>query len=167
MVGASGMQLSASLTELDNSPFQLSKPDCAGALNAGQYSAYAGSGYTAVQGQKLDEASNTHQVIQVLVAFPVSDQAGAFVTSSAAKWKTCAGQAVTQSLNGEQRRYTFGPLVGQAPKITQMVTAESGSMCHRALSEVSNVVIDVTACGYRLTDEAGRVADAIAANVTK
>jgi serine/threonine-protein kinase len=162
------MQASANTTELDRSPYQLSKPDCLGALNAGQYSVYAGSGSTAEIGNRLDEAPNsTHQVIQVVVAFPVGDQAGTFVTNSASKWKTCAGQAVTQSLNGEQRRYTFGPLVGQAPKVTQMVTAESGSMCQRALSAISNVVIDVTACGYRLTDEAGRIADAIAANVTK
>ena len=33
MVGGSGMQVSANTTELDKSPFQLSKPDCLGALN--------------------------------------------------------------------------------------------------------------------------------------
>src|SRR5882757_3527130 len=165
MVGGSGMQLTATITELDKSPYQLSNPYCLGALNAAQDSVYAGSGYTAVAGQKVDEPPNSaHQVMQAAVAFPAADQARAFVTNSAAKWKACAGQPVTQSLNGEQRRYTLGPLVGEVPKITLLVTAEGGSMCQRALSAISNVVIDVTACGYHVADDAGRVADAIAAN---
>ncbi|MGO9506307.1 MAG: sensor domain-containing protein, partial [Mycobacterium sp.] len=168
MVGGSGMQTSAVITEPDKTPYQLSIPDCVGALNAGQDSVYAGSGYTAVAGQKVDEpATSAHQVIEVVVDFPSADEARAFVTNSAGKWKACAGKAVTQSLSGDQRRYTFGNLVGNVPKITLLVTAEGGSMCQRALSAVSTVVIDVTACGYQLTDDAGRVVDAIAANVTR
>jgi serine/threonine-protein kinase len=168
MVGGSGMQVSATMPALENSPFQLSIPDCAGALNAGVGSVYAGSGYTAVADQRVDEpANNAHQVIQVVVDFPSADQARAFVTNSAGKWKACAGKTVTQSINGEQLRYSLGPLVGDVPKITLMVTTEGGGLGQRALSAVSNVVIDVTAFGYRITDDAGRVADAIAANVTK
>jgi len=45
--------------------------------------------------------------------------------------------------------------------------AEEGSSLQRALTAVSNVVIDVTAGGIGLTNDAGRVADAIAASVTK
>ena len=167
MVGGSGMQAEQLRTELENSPFQLSIPDCAGALNAGLASVYAGTGYTEVAVQRVDEPANdAHQVIEVVVDFPSADQARAFVTNSAAKWKACAGKTVTQTIS-EQLRYTFGDLVGDVPKITLMVTTEGGGMVQRALSAVSNVVIDVTACGYQLTDDAGRVADAIAANVTK
>jgi serine/threonine-protein kinase len=161
------MQSSPTFTALDNSPYQLSIPDCSGALNAAQESGYAGSGYTAVAGQKVDEPNSAHQVIQVVVDFPSADQARAFVTNSSGKWKACAGKTVTQTLSGDQRRYTFGPVVGDVPKITLLVTAQGGSMCQRALSAVSTVVIDVTACGYQITDEAGRVADAIAANATR
>ena len=45
-------------------------------------SVYADSGYTAVDGQVLDEAvDNPHMSTRVVVAFPTADQADAFVTT--------------------------------------------------------------------------------------
>jgi serine/threonine kinase PknH len=170
MVVAPYMKLSATINQLDPTNYGLSLPDCDGALNAGQAPVYAGSGYTGVWGQKLDQPANgtvPHMVIQVVVAYPTADQALALVTSSAQKWKACAGKPITMTFNGDSRRYTFGPLVGEAPKITQLDTAEEGSQCQHALSAVSNVVIDVVGCGLALTNDADRIADAIAVNVSR
>jgi serine/threonine kinase PknH len=41
-----------------------------------------------------------------------------------------------------------------------------GRVCQRVLSAVSRVVIDVVACGASITNEAGQVADQMAAKVT-
>ena len=49
----------------------------------------------------------------------------------------------------------FGPY-----RLRRLLGRGGGSMRRRALSALSNVAIDVTACGYRLTGDAGRVADA-------
>jgi serine/threonine kinase PknH len=42
----------------------------------------------------------------------------------------------------------------------------NGRVCQRVLSAVSRVVIDVVACGTSITNEAGQVAEQMAAKVT-
>jgi hypothetical protein len=42
----------------------------------------------------------------------------------------------------------------------------NGRVCQRVLSAASRVVIDVVACGTSITNEAGQVAEQMAAKVT-
>ena len=114
--------------------------------------------------------TNNHFVDQDVAAFPSTDLARNFVKTSADQWKSCAGQIVTVTYNnGNTYRWTFGELVGDAPKISQLDTQEDGRgwACQHVLSAVSNVVIDVRACAYQITDQASRIADEIAANATR
>ncbi len=75
---------------------------------------------------------------------------------------------MTETTNsGQTLTFTFGDLTGDAPKITQLITRQGGGTCQRVLSAVSNVVLDVEACGQKITDEGSRIADAMAANVSK
>ena len=96
--------------------------------------------------------------------------ARAFVKTSADQWKSCAGQVVTGTYdNGNTFRWTFGNLVGDVPKLSQLDTQEDGGgwACQHVLNAVSNLVIDVRACGFAITDQASRIADEIAANATR
>ncbi len=172
MMGATNMQAG----KLGQSPAepsaQLSKPECDGALYPGETPTYDGSGYTKLNYLVLAEPgdSSDHFVDQDVAAFPSADLASAFVQTSAGQWKSCAGQNVTLTYkNGNTYRWTFGNLIGDPPKISQLDTQEDGSgwACQRVLSAVSNVVIDVRACGFHITDEGSRIADQIAANATK
>jgi serine/threonine-protein kinase len=172
LMGASNIQpVGAIRTDMDVAP-ALSNPDCLGALYPVQGLVYANSEYTQVNWIRLHEPVDNwdHTAVQAAVAFPSAAQAGAFVTASAGKWKACAGQTVTETINADKTgAWTFGSLAGTPPKITLVHTQEGvgGWACQRALSAVSNVVIDVNACGYHITDEGSRIADAIAANATK
>jgi serine/threonine kinase PknH len=171
IMGATNMQPSGTATVLEKTPYTLSVPDCLGPLFVAQASVYTGSGYTAASGQAVREpgANPDHGVIQAAVAFLSADRAGAFVTASAAKWKACAGQTITETDNGRTSRYTFGDLIGDAPNITQLDTQEGsgGWACQRVLRAVSTVVLDVAACGHHISDQGSRIADAMAANATK
>ena len=152
------------------SAFTLSNESCRGALAAGQLPVYQGSGYTGASFQGLQEqpGASGHLALQGAVAFPSADQADAFVKESATKWTACAGQTVTETTNsGQTLTFTFGDLTGDATKITQLLTRQGGGTCQRVLSPVSNVIIDVEACGQNITDEGSRIADAMAANVSK
>jgi hypothetical protein len=63
----------------------------------------------------------------------------------------------------------FGKLTGDPLKIA-LLTIQQGANgwgCQHVLSAVSNVVIDVDACGYRITDEGSQIADTMAAKVTQ
>jgi serine/threonine kinase PknH len=172
IMGASTIQPADSRTDLYDRVFTVSVPDCLGALVGASRQVYASSGYSEAKAQGLQEpgVNPDHIVEQAAVGFPSADKAGAFVTASAAKWKACAGQTVTQTnTQGSTDVWTFGSLAGNPPKIALLHTEERGGgwACQHVLSAVSTVVIDVKACGYFISDQASRIADAMAANATK
>ncbi len=80
----------------------------------------------------------------------------------------CAGQTVTVADGNQTTPWTFSELNGAPPRITQRRTqaVPNGRVCQRVLSAVSRVVIDVVACGTSITNEAGQVAEQMAAKVT-
>ncbi len=170
LMGAPGMQ-AGQIHHLAGAGQTLSDPDCLGTLTPAQQPVYQSSGNTAISGQELREPGDTfrHDVTQAAASFPSADQALAFVTNSAAKWRACAGQTITQTLNTQAPRWTFGDVSGDVPTIMQLHTQEgvSGFSCQHVLSAVSNVVIDVAACGYPVSNEARQIADKMTAKVTQ
>ncbi len=170
IMGASNMQ-PGKLGQAPADPSaKLSAPECSGALYPGLTLSYQGTGYTKLNYLVLAEPgdNNQHFVDEDAAAFPSSDQARAFVKTSVAQWKSCGGQTVTATYdNGNAYRWTLGTLGGDVPKITQLDTQENGGgwACQRVLSAVSNVVIDVKACGNRITNEANQIGAQMGSNV--
>jgi serine/threonine kinase PknH len=150
------------------SPGTWSNPGCVGAFEAIQAPVYQGSGFTAVRGQGLRSTNPPHRVYQAAVEFPSAESAHAFVRRSAGDWHACAGQTVTVTDGNQKTTWTFGDVNGAAPRIVLRRT-EAGTnvhVCQHVLSAVSRVVIDVHACGQTIANEAGQIADQMAAKVT-
>jgi hypothetical protein len=167
MMGASGTQPTGPIDHGTwNSRATLSNPDCLGALLIAQTPVYQGSGYTAASEQVLQGSGNS--VGEAAVSFPSADLALAFVKTSAGKWRACAGQ-ITETEEGKDYRWTVGNLVGDVPAITQLRTPEAGSgtACQRVLRAVLNVVLDVVACDDHISDQAGRIAEKMAATAAQ
>ena len=104
------------------------------------------------------------------MSFPSADLALAFLQNSAVKWRACAGQTITETPStGQTKRYTFGNFVGDVTTIALLNTLEGGGgyACQHVLSAVSNLVIDVNACGYQISDQGRQIADKIAAKATQ
>ena len=170
VMGASRMEPNGPITHATRtSPMTLSNPDCLGAFLNGQTPVYQGSGYTAISAEGLTDPD--HVVDQAAVSFPSADLALAFVKTSAGKWRACAGQTITQTdkANGNVFRWTFENLVGDVPAITQLYTGEGGHGygCQHVLRAVLNMVLDVIACGGQISDQAGRIAEKMAAAATQ
>ncbi len=149
---------------------KLSVVDCSGAMYPGLTSTYQGSGYTKLNYLVMAEPgdNNDHFVDEDAAAFPSADQARAFVKTSVAQWKSCGGQTVTVTYdNGNSYRWTLGALTGDVPKVIQLDTQENGGgwACQRVLSAVSNVVLDVKACGNRIANEGNQIVAQMASNV--
>ncbi|MGB9226073.1 sensor domain-containing protein [Mycobacterium sp.] len=170
-MGASNIKARNPITTMDNTSPTVSQPNCLGALYTSQDSVYAGSGYTGVNALVLSEPGddNDHWVSQAAVAFPSTDKAKAFLQSSQSKWKSCAGKTVTSKGSSSTSTWTFADVDGAPPRITILVTQEgaNGWECERAMSVENNVIVDVNACGYKITDQAGQIADKIVAKVVK
>jgi serine/threonine kinase PknH len=172
-MGASGMQPTTPIAHAPREMVErtLSNPDCLGAFFVGETPAYQGSGYTAASVVTLHELVNNpdHRLGQAVVSFPSADQALAFLKTSVGKWRACAGQTLTATHLEQVYRWTVGNLVGDAPAITQLHTLEGGNgyVCQHVLRAVLNLVLDVNACGYQISDQAGRIADKMAATATR
>ena len=167
-MGNSILQVAATTKQLDDTPYKLSNPDCLGALFSVMASSYAGSGYTGVVAQFLQEPGGGAQLIdQGVVAFPSPAEASTFVTGAAQKWSKCAGQTVVQTQDsGPTLNWVIGPVAGDPPAIAQLDTPNAHVPCQHALSAVSNVVLDVGVCGPQVHDQARQIADGMAAKVT-
>lgn len=169
IMGVPSMQ-SAERTQAMRTPQgTLSNPACLGALDPIESPTYQNSGYTGVRGQALRtaDATDPHRVYQAVVNFPSTQSAQAFVTTSAGNWTACGGQTVTVTDGNQTVQWNFGPVNGAPPRIVQRHTqAAGGHVCQRVLSAVSTVVIDVQACAPDITNEAGQIADQMAAKVT-
>lgn len=171
IMGAKGMQDIGGLGSADTNVFVVSNADCLGAAHIVQSAVYADSGFTAILFDVQHEPGNryTHSIEQAVTSFPSADQALAFVTGQAGKWKACAGQHVTDALKGANSSWTFGDFVGDVPKIALRYNRLNarGWACQRALSAVLNVVIDVKARAYKIDNEGIQAADKIAAKATQ
>ncbi|ORV92943.1 serine/threonine protein kinase [Mycobacterium interjectum] len=169
IMGSSSMTPGKPITSTDTSTVTLSLPNCLGSLYTSQDPVYAGTGYTGISGLVSSEPGDDydHWVNQAAVAFPSADKAKAFLQASADKWKGCSGKTVTVTNKTKTYRWTFAQLNGAPPKITMLETQEGadGWECQRAMGVANNVVADVNACGYHISDQGGQVIDKILAKV--
>lgn len=170
VMGATGMQDQGSFAGADTNVFTVSHPDCLGAAHIVQSSVYWDSGHIAIRVDVLHEPGNryTHDIEQAVASFVSADQALAFVKKSAMQWKACAGQTVTDALNGSVSHWTFGPFTGEVPTVALLYSKQNarGWSCQRALSAILNVVIDVKACGYHIENQGIQIVERIAGKAT-
>lgn len=157
---------------------EVSPPECASGLYPGLDQTYRDTGAGQVTWRVSEDRGGMGRagvdgnrfVDQDVAMFPVdTDRALAFVRASAIHWKACAGQTVSVVYRGtEKYTWTVGDVTGDAPKIVQSFTldGESGYGCQRVLRAVSDMVIDVKACGDHIDDEASWIAGKLAASLT-
>ncbi|WP_414686247.1 sensor domain-containing protein [Mycobacterium sp.] len=172
VMGASNMQSGQAIQTMDNPGTTVSDQECLGALYANQRTFYEGSGFTGLRSRILYEPGDTfdHWLIETAVSFPSGNSSHVFVRNSADKWKFCPGRTVTVTKAKDKPvRWTFGKLSGAPPKIALLKTQldARGWGCQHVLSAVSNVVLDVEACSYHIADEAGQIADKMAAQMPR
>ncbi len=169
VMGSSTMQPGKPIVAMDTSSVTLSLPDCQGTLYTTQDPVYAGTGYSAISGLVSSEPGDNydHWVNQAVVLFPSANKAKDFLQTSTDKWKSCAGKTVTVTNKGKTYRWTFAQLQGSPPKMTVMDTQEGGEgwECQRAMSVANNVIVDVNACGYHISNQGEQITDKIVAKV--
>jgi hypothetical protein len=157
---------------------EVSPPDCAGVLYPGLDRTYRGSGGGQVTWRVSEDRGGMGRagvdgnrfVDQDVAMFPAdTDRALAFVRASAIPWRACSGQTVSVVYRGTDKyTWSVGEVMGDAPKITQSFSLEGGNGygCQRVLRTVSDMVVDVKACGDHIGDEGNRIAGRLAASIT-
>ncbi|WP_301146679.1 sensor domain-containing protein [Mycobacterium simiae] len=160
------------INELRSPKWTLSDPDCAGSYEPATAAAYQNAGgFNAVSGLIVHTPGQDapNRIIETVVEFSSPDSARAFVQASADKWKTCAGKALTETLNGHSFDWNFGQVEGTVPRIAQQRTrGDNGKICHHVLHAQGADVIDVSVCGPNAAPgQAGKIAELIAAKLVQ
>jgi hypothetical protein len=165
-MGATGMTVTKTHFSMSDDSATMAPKECLAIDGSAQAQVYAGSGYTAVRDQTLQEGDNfTHYVEQAVVLFPSRKRAGAFFTASAQQWPACHQYTHTQT----NSLWAVGPISNTNGTLSTTATQQNANApgwgCGRALATKNNVVVDVNTCSADPGDSALNIANQIAAKV--
>ena len=167
IMAAPDLQIQQTYEQMPPSTVGYVPEDCARAAFNTVEAGYRDSGFGAVRGmvmQEPDAAEVLHVVDQGVVTFPDAAAANTYVTRTIEAWRRCAGTPFTALRPEAAEHWTFGD-VSEDDGITAIPkTAEASEWtCSHAIAGKANVVIDVSACGFEITDQAktivGRIRD--------
>ncbi|WP_158018474.1 sensor domain-containing protein [Mycobacterium basiliense] len=143
-----------------------SDPGCAGAVFNTVESGYRDSHYVAARGLELSEPDEhfQHYVDQGVVLFGSGKEARTFLATSRGVWGRCVGKHVTYTpLAGRPSTWTIRTPVTAHGITAAVVDREAGDgyTCSHGITAKSNVIVDVSVCGYNIADQGGSIVAAL------
>jgi serine/threonine kinase PknH len=167
-MGVSGMTVKSTSQAMVDYKTSVSDNACVAIHTGVDSSVYAGSGWSAVRLQTLEDAADLNHdsnfAVQAVVSFPSAGQAAVFFMTSAQRWPLCSSRQYT----AENEKLDVGPVSNTDGTLSVTHTQENthGWTCQRALTVSNNVAIDIKVCSYHPADSAVNIAHQIAAKVT-
>lgn len=161
-------EISTSERMNDNSD-SVSDRDCLGAVLAAEELVYSGSDWTAVRDHVMQEpGANDHWVEQVVVLYPSAKKATNFAEDAKSLWQRCENATVDVATGNNVSTWDVGAPGLSGAIMTQMVSQRNAAdwRCQHALSAVSNVVVEVWACGRGIVDQGHAIAAEMVKNAT-
>jgi PknH-like extracellular domain len=146
--------------------------NCLGIWQIGETTIYGPSGFTGMRGQVLREPDNENWdslVVQAVVSYPSADAAKKFFAGSADRWQNCSNHRVNMTVNGRAlMTLAFGGLTKTDTELTIPLNTSGGGVrsCQRVLAVDNNVIIDVSACGQTIGNQATSIASKIQARTS-
>lgn len=175
-LNATSMQVWFNATAMWDWSGGVSDKNCLAVDGPAQDKVYAGTGWTAMRGQRLDDSvddskKRNHYAIQAVVAFPSAQSANAFYGSSVQSWSACADRRFSDAPQSQApTAWTVAGIhqAGGTLSTSEVQEGGDGWACQRALTVRNNVAIDVVTCAYFLAGgSAVDIAEQIAANITR
>jgi PknH-like extracellular domain len=168
VMGATDMQLMDSSNDMSDHSGAVSDPQCLGALYNAEESVYSKTGWTDVADQVLTEPEDDsdHWVEQTAVQFPTSAAANAFRDASFKRWTDCIGKTVMVDDGDYEFHWQFDGISSDNGTVSQTArqTDSDNWECQHALTAVDAYLLEVSACGTALNDEAVTIVHQLAAN---
>lgn len=136
--------------------------DCVGVAFAATQSLYEGSGWVSMRKQVLgdttDDTALRHSVTEAVVAFPDAAAALKFYHRALDAFHKCANRNINvreMKVPDTGRRFL---MVGRVSEKDGVLAAPlvweggDGWICQRGVSMQNNIVVDISACGYSISD---------------
>ncbi|WP_435405206.1 sensor domain-containing protein [Mycolicibacterium houstonense] len=140
-------------------------PNCTGVVSPGNTQAWGASNPSGIAGSELTSTDPNTTVTQYLMLYPDAEKAATAQSDHINFWQPCANTTVTLTPPGQPATAIN---VGQVSLVDGRPTAilsMPGRSCQHVLEIVSNVAIDVLACGPTEADHAAEIAGKIAEKV--
>lgn len=140
--------------------------DCVRAAFNTVEAGYRDTKFVATRGVVMQEPDTSAQLLHIadqgVVTFPDAAAANTYVTRTVEAWRRCAGTAFTVLRPEVTEHWTFGDVtdsngISAIPKSGE----DSDWSCSHAIAARANAVIDVSACGFSITDQATTIAGRI------
>jgi PknH-like extracellular domain len=173
-LNAGGMKVWFSASDMWDWSSGVNDNNCLAVDGPAQDRVYAGTGWTAMRGQRLDDSDDgsrkrNHYAIQAVVAYPSAGQAKALYDSSVRNWAACANRRFSDAPQGQTETvWTVADTHQVSGTLSTSEVQEGGGgwSCQRALTVRNNVAIDTVTCAYFLAGgSAVDIAQQIAAKV--
>lgn len=175
-MGASSMKVWFNAKGMWDWSKNVADKNCLAVDGAAQDKVYAGTGWTAMRGQRLDDSiddskKRKHYTIQAIVAFPNAQDATNFFNSQVQSWKSCANRRFNDvSPNQPDTIWSVGDVNNDNGMLSSSQVQEAGDgwTCQRGLTTRNNLSIDIVTCAYNETgSSAVDIANQIAGKVAK
>ena len=142
-------------------------PECHGMVYIAGKIEYASTNFTAMR-WRIVGAENVGAVVEMVAQLPSVAKADEFIDKQAKAWEGCADEVISSkdkvSTSTTQDRVTAVRARPHAV-IASTLTLPSGRPCQHVLQAVSNVILDVSACGNNVSDQAEAIASKLADRV--
>lgn len=134
---------------------------------------YAGTGWTAVQREELQDGDQySALVFQSVVSFPDALGAHDAYADQVTLWAQCDNRRINErDLDDPEDSDHYWSLDATRENdgmltLARVAEGSRGWSCQRALTAANNIVVDVDACARDITDEGVEIAKQIAQNVS-
>jgi len=166
LMGAKDMAIVRKHDAMTDDSTTMKPPECLAVDGSAQAQVYAGSGYTAMRDQALNDGNSfTHYAEQAVVLFPTAKQAKVFFIASGLRWPACHEYTHTQS----KTEWIVEPMSDSDGALSTIATEQhakaGGWACGRALAVKNNVIVDVNTCSADPAHSAVDIANQIVAKV--
>jgi hypothetical protein len=166
VMGTSGSEVQDEGNAPDDT-IEANPPECHGVVYIAGAIEYASTNFTAMR-WRIVGAENVGAVVEMVAQLPSVAKADEFIDKQTKSWEGCADEVITTkdkvSTSTTQDRVTA---VRARPQtvIASTLPLSSGMPCQHVLQAVSNVILDVSACGNNVSDQAEAIASKLADRV--
>lgn len=165
VMGSSGSEVLDEGNAPDDT-IEANPPECHGVVYIAGEIEYASTNFTAMRWRIIGD--NVSAVVEMVAQLPSVAKADEFIDEQTKAWKGCADEVITTkdkaSTSTAQDRVTA---VTARPHtvIASTLAVSSRTPCQHVLQAVSNVILDVSACGNTVSDQAEAIASKLADRV--
>ena len=164
VMGTSGLEVLDEGHAPDDT-IEANPPDCHGVVYIAGEIEYASTNFTAMRWRILGAENDVGGVVEMVAQLPSVAKADEFIDEQTKAWEGCAGEVITTKEKGATSTTRDRVTAVRARPRTVMASTlplSSGMPCQHVLQAVSNFVLDVSACGNNVSDQAEAIASKLA-----